>query len=72
MDFSFGSAGRDYYCSHLLNLERMLAGKLVPSDTVVKHLVNLHFHWADDEISSQEHYTGVRDLIEFLIITLLF
>jgi hypothetical protein len=35
------------------------------------HLVNLHMGWVDEDLTTQDHYTGMRNLEEILLITLL-
>jgi hypothetical protein len=35
----------------------------------IEHLVNIHFGWADPDLTSQAHYTGMRDLASLLLIT---
>jgi len=35
------------------------------------HLTNLHFGWVDEDLTAQDHYTGMRDLLEILLVTLL-
>jgi hypothetical protein len=35
----------------------------------IENLVNLHCGWADPDLTSQDHYTGMRVLTELLIVT---
>ena len=35
----------------------------------IENLVNLHCGWADPDLTSQDHYTGMRVLAELLIVT---
>ena len=39
----------------------------VPDD--IEHLINVHFGWSDDDLTTQEHYTGLRDLMVLLLVT---
>jgi hypothetical protein len=35
----------------------------------IENLVNLHCGWADPDLTSQDHYTGMRVLSDLLIVT---
>ena len=37
----------------------------------MQQLVNLHLGWADDDMTTQDHYTGMRCLMEILLLTML-
>ena len=43
--------------------------ELVTED--MQQLVNLHLGWADDDMTTQDHYTGMRCLMEILLLTML-